>query len=123
MIYSQRLAFLFGEMARLNREICVELGGNPDSTAPPRAIGDDTDLDSAYGNRVVSYDPRAWTGLTAVGKLWSECTPEYLDVLAASYDVAADNSPPGKEKNAAYDRHNAIRARGWAVRIRNGWKP
>ena len=93
----------------------------------PKLIASNADLDSLSGNPIIrAKDPREWTGDSQVGKSLSACPPDYLDLLAKRYDYFADKaelegtlSAQGKPV-APYDRLNAARARGWAVRLRHG---
>lgn len=84
------------------------------------APAEHVDLDSQHGNPIVkTKDPRDWTGAPMKGKHFSECPPEYLDLLADRFDYFA-----GKEedpKKAKYNRLDAARARGWATRLRSGY--
>jgi hypothetical protein len=84
----------------------------------------DAELDDPkWGNPVVKFMPRDWTGGDMTGKTYSECPPEFLDVLAERMAWSAANPKEGKEKYAEYDRKNAARARSWARRLRAGWRP
>jgi hypothetical protein len=93
-------------------------------------IAPDSDLDSPWGNPEVKFIPRDWSGLRDYkGARMSACPPAFLDALAASYDYFAQKNTldgnmasDGKPK-ADYDRRAAARARGWAARLRSGWKP
>jgi hypothetical protein len=51
----------------------------------------------------------------------SECPPAYLDLVASRLDYFAAKEEDAKK--ARYNRLDASRARGWAARLRNGWKP
>lgn len=53
------------------------------------------------------------------GRTFSECPPEYLDLLADRFDYFAGKEPD--EKKAGYNRLDARRARAWAARLRSGW--
>jgi hypothetical protein len=94
------------------------------------AIAPDSDLDSAFGNPAIkAADPRDWPGPSMKGKRYSECPPAYLELLANRYDYFATQAEingtvtsSGKPK-APYDRREAARCRGWAQRLKNGWKP
>lgn len=92
-------------------------------------VADDDELDSKFGDPIVKKDPtdRFWKGPGFVNKRMSECSPEYLDALAKYKDVCAKlkekEGSESKRKYAEYDRKDAARARGWARRIRAGWKP
>lgn len=79
----------------------------------------DEDLDGRNGDPVVKFAPRQWTGDVFVGRPFSECSPEFLEMLAESLQYAADNPKPDKEKYAPYNRRDAARARSWARRIRS----
>jgi len=113
--------------------------GAPAATAPAgpatSIIASDSELDSQYGDPEVRKDPPKWDGAIYAGHRYSQTTPEYLDSLAGffdwkagKYDEAA-NAAPGtpeaeaKVKYARYARKDAARARGWAKRLRAGWKP
>jgi hypothetical protein len=103
---------------------------SPSSSTPALAsvgIADERDLDSQWGNEEVRVNPRDWTGASMKGRRMSECTPQFLDMLADTLDYfarknAASNAltTSGKPK-ADFDRKAAARARGWARRLRNGW--
>lgn len=78
------------------------------------------DLDSQHGDPVVkAKDPRDWAGDSMQARKFSECPPEYLDLLAARYDYFAEREADAKKKK--YNQLDAARARGWAARLRNGW--
>ncbi len=80
------------------------------------------DLDSQHGDPVVkAKDPRDWAGDSMQARKFSECPPEYLDLLAARYDYFAEREADAKKKK--YNQLDAARARGWAARLRNGWTP
>lgn len=94
-----------------------------------KRVGDvapDSDLDGKYGDpEIKAKDPRDWTGPTMKGRRFSECPPDYLDLLAQRFDYFADQAEAeGKTYNgkpvAPYNRKDAARARGWAARIRAG---
>ncbi len=87
----------------------------PDSASAPTV-----DLDNAHGNPIVkAKDPRDWTGDNMNGRHFSECPPEYLDMLAERYDYFASREEDAKKKR--YNELDAARARGWAARLRSGW--
>ena len=87
---------------------------------PAAASGPRLDLDGPYGNPTIkAKDPRDWGGDPMTGRKFSECPPEYLDLLADRYDYFATKAEePQKQKYAELD---AARARGWAARLRSGW--
>lgn len=87
------------------------------------AHASDADLDGQYGDPVVkAKDPKNWAGETMSGRKFSECTPAYLDQVADRAEhFAQKNAAAGDDKKAGYDRRDALRARGWAARLRAGW--
>ena len=107
--------------------------GAPASQAP--AIASDADLDGQYGDEEVKKNPKRWTGESFIGRRMSECSPEFLDSLAGHFDYKAEREAEdaanaedeetanAKKKYAGYSRRSAARARGWAARLRAGWKP
>ena len=119
-------------LARIEGKLDRLLAGGS-SQAP--GIASDADLDGQYGNPEVKKDPPRWTGDSHVGRRYSECSPEYLDEMAGFQTWAAERDekkaapmPDGDdkkkaEKNAWYARQRAGYARGWAARLRAGWKP
>lgn len=95
--------------------------------ADAAAVAPDSDLDGKWGDPVIkAKDPRDWTGAPMQGRKFSECPPEYLDLLADRFDYFAEqaeleNKVTDKGKPVApYNRKDAARARGWAKRIRDG---
>ena len=94
----------------------------------PKEVASDSDLDSAYGDPIVrAKDPRDWSHESQIGKPFSECPPEYLDLVAARLDFFADKAEAEGTLTASgkpvapYNRRDAARARGWARRLRAGW--
>jgi hypothetical protein len=84
--------------------------------APP---SERVDLDGEHGDPIIkAKDPRDWTGEPMKGRHFSECPPEYLDLLADRFDYFASQEQDAKK--ARYNRLDAARARGWAARIRAG---
>ena len=98
------------------------------SAAGP-TVASDANLDGKYGNPTVTFDPRDWRGVTCKGLGFSECPPEFLDMLAETYDYFAGKAAAADERTskgkpiADYKRKDAARARGWAARIRAGKGP
>lgn len=96
--------------------------------AAPKPVASDRDLDSTYGNPEVRFMPRDWTGPAYVGRRFSECPPDMLDMLASTFDYfagkdEAENKTTAKGKpSAPFKRADAARARGWAARLRGGWQ-
>lgn len=86
------------------------------------ATVDDSVCDGPYGNPVIkAKPPRDWTGEDMTGRHFSDCPPEYLDLLAERFDYfASKETDPKKQK---YNLLDARRARGWAARLRNGYQP
>lgn len=91
------------------------------------AIAPDRDLDGKWGDpEVKAKDPRDWTGPTMKGRRFSECPPEYLDLVADRLEYFAEQAEAeGKTTSngkpvAPFNRADAARARGWAKRIRTG---
>ena len=85
-------------------------------------VASDADLDGQYGDLVIkAKDPRDWSGETMVGRHLSECPADYLSILADRYDFFAQGETDPKK--ARYNALDAARCRGWAARIRSGWKP
>lgn len=79
------------------------------------------DLDNTHGNPKLRFLPRDWSGSGEFkGMLFSECQPDLLDLVADSLDYFAGKQEDEKKKK--YDLLDAARARGWAARLRGGWK-
>ncbi len=92
------------------------------SQRPVPLIASDRDLDGQYGNPTVkAKSPRDWTGEDMKDRRFSECPAEYLDMVAdrLDYFCATEEDP----KKLRYQQLDAARARGWAQRIRHGYKP
>jgi len=92
-------------------------------------VASDRDLDGPHGNQAVRKDPKRWNverDGSYVGCKWSECPPEYLETLAGFKDwQAQQDDKKGDEdskRKASFSRLDAKRMRGWAQRLRNGWK-
>ncbi len=91
------------------------------------AVASDRDLDGKYGDPVLKFIPRDWTGGQSFkGAHFSECPPELLDLVAETFDYFAsqaeakgETTPKGKPV-AEFKRADAARARGWAKRMRDG---
>jgi hypothetical protein len=96
-------------------------------TAKGPEVASDQDLLGKWGNpEVKASDPRDWTGPTMKGSKFSECPPDYLDLLAERFDYFAvkaeeeDKRTSSGKPVAPYNRKDAARARGWAARMRAG---
>ena len=96
---------------------------------PGEPVASDADLDSKYGNGPVKFDPRDWSGESCKGLPYSDCPPEFLDLMAETQDYFAQRAEESKEVTsngnpvAPFKRKEAARCRGWAARIRAGRKP
>ena len=97
---------------------------------PPPAVADAGDLDGQYGDPVIrAKDPKEWRGAPQNGKPFSACPPAYLDLVASRLDYFADKAEQDGTLTASgkpvapFNRRDAARARGWAARLRSGWKP
>lgn len=95
-------------------------------TSPSASIASDRDLDSQWGDPQVKFNPRDWNGEDCKGLKFSRCPPDFLDMLAETFDYFAGKAEAADEKTdkgkpvAPYKRADAARARGWAARIRAG---
>lgn len=97
--------------------------------AQPKPVASDRDLDGKYGDPVLKFMPRDWTGQGFKGSRFSQCPPELLDLVAETFDYFASQSEAKHEVTdkgkpvAEYKRQDAARARGWAKRMRAGPHP
>lgn len=95
-------------------------------TAQPKPVASDRDLDGKYGDPVLKFTVRDWSGPSYKGRRFSECPPELLDMVADCCDYFALKAEQNDEHTdrgkpvAGYKRADAARARGWAKRIRDG---
>lgn len=84
----------------------------------------DSELDGKYGDPQVKFNPRDWHGEDQKGRTFSACPPEFLELLASSYDYFAKMNDEKGEKDSKggpkskWDRKSALLARGWAARLR-----
>jgi hypothetical protein len=114
------------------------IGARPASSqsAATGTIAPDHVLDGQYGDPIVKKkDPKDWTGSSMKGKKFSECPPEYLEMVAdredyfletnqaSLQDAQEKDDQDALKKNIKYNQLDASRARGWAQRKRNGWQP
>ena len=104
------------------------VAGRPAEPAPSApTVASDRDLDGQYGDpEVKARDPRDWTGPTMKGRRFSQCQPEYLDMVAERLDYFSSQikgETEEEQKKLKYQKLDASRARGWAKRLRSGWKP
>jgi hypothetical protein len=80
----------------------------------------DSVCNGPHGDPVIkAKDPRDWSGPPMTGRKFSECPPEYLDMLADRYDYFATKDEDATKQR--YAKMDAARARGWAARLRAGW--
>lgn len=92
-------------------------------------VADDATLDGQYGDDEVKFNPRGWQGAAIKGLKMSQCKPDALDALASALDYFCEkNKASGELKENGYpkwkdDARRAAKARGWARRLRAGWKP
>lgn len=90
------------------------------------AVASDRELDGPYGNPVVKFNPRDWVGDDCKGLHFSDCSADFLELLAESFEYFATKAEEKNERTtsdkpvADYKRKDAARARGWAERIRSG---
>lgn len=95
----------------------------------PKPLAADRDLDGQYGNPVIKFNPRDWTGPSFKGRHFSECPAPFLELVAETFDYFAEQAEAKHELTnqgkpaAPYKRSDAARARAWAKRIRDGWQP
>lgn len=109
------------EAMRLLREIHAMLGEMSAGALHAPAVAPDADLDGPHGNPIIkAKSPRDWTGEPMTGRTFSECPPVYLDLLAERYEFFNTKEPDAKKRG--YNSLDAARARGWAARLRAGWK-
>lgn len=103
-------------------------GGSRASAANNNGGGGDIDIDidGPRGDPEVRFMPKRWSGADFKGRKFSECDPEFLDMLADAYEWFAqrDDEQNAVDKNGApkskWSRLDAGRARAWANRLRGG---
>lgn len=94
--------------------------------ATPKPIASDQDLDGKWGDPVLKFSPRDWTGAPFKNSHYSQCPPALLDLVADSLDWFAQEAERKGELTtkgkpvAEFRRADAARARGWAKRMRDG---
>ncbi|HEU4411233.1 MAG TPA: hypothetical protein VFS43_38625 [Polyangiaceae bacterium] len=92
--------------------------------AAPPAL--EVDIDGPRGNPEVRFIPKRWEGANYKGKTFSECDPDFLDMLAEAFDYFArkEDETGALDKNGGpksrWTRLDAGRARAWAKRLRGG---
>lgn len=109
-----------GALVALTLAKMLEAFPKPDGSSAP--INDSVTL-GPHGDPIIkAKDPRDWSGDPMTGKHFSECPPEYLDLLAERYDYFATKDDQTPEK-IRYAKLDAARARGWAAKLRAGYVP
>lgn len=84
----------------------------------------DADIDGPRGDPEVRFMPKRWTGPDCKGRPFSQCEPEFLDLLADAYEWFAqrDDESNAVDKNGGpkskWSRLDASRARAWSARLR-----
>src|SRR5438270_4513380 len=87
-------------------------GARPASATPPANGGapvviTEADLDGQWGNPEVRFSPKRWTGPDNKGKRFSDCEPEFLDMLADAYEWFAQRD----DEQAAVDKNGNPKSR------------
>ncbi len=90
------------------------------SSGAAGGVATDAEMAGKYGDPDVRFDPRDWTGESCKRMKFSECPPEFLDLLAVVLDDFAASETDPKKKT--YKVRDAKLARGWAARKRAGWR-
>ena len=94
--------------------------------AAPKPVASDRDLDGQYGDPILRFMPRDWTGASFKGRRFSECPASLLEMVAETFDFFAKQADEKDERAnngkpvSDYKRQDAARARGWSKRIREG---
>lgn len=101
------------------------LGGHDaHGPTPPAPSALEVDIDGPRGNPEVRFMPKRWEGANYKGKTFSECEPDFLDMLAETFDYFArkEDETGALDKNGGaksrWTRLDAGRARAWAKRLR-----
>lgn len=96
------------------------------SQAKTGTVASDRDLDGQYGDPVLRFNPRDWSGDSFKNAHFSQCPPDLLDMVAETMEWFAQQAEAKDERTdkgkpiADYKRQDAARARGWAKRMREG---
>ncbi len=110
-------------------KILVSIAQRRQTANAPAVVASDRDLDGKYGDPVLKFNPRDWTGPDFKLSRFSQCPPDLLDLVAETFDYFArkadeNNERTDKDKPVSdYKRADAARARGWAKRMRDGKVP
>lgn len=118
------LGEILAELRKLNARPAPTLTVPRGNGSNIKAIADDADLDSQYGDPKVFYKARGWDGEDFKGRLVSECPVEFLEKYADQLDFIARDAEKKGEKTkggddrAPFVRKDAARVRGWIERKR-----
>lgn len=89
----------------------------------------ESELDDKFGNPKLGFNPRDWKGSNVKGLEMSYCPPEALVLYADAKEYFGKKADENDEKDAKgrpkshWDFKDARLARGWARRLKAGWKP
>jgi hypothetical protein len=130
----QLLSSILSELKGIRAELAKGSGKAEARSSSQSSGGGDVaserDMDGEYGNPTIKKDPPRWNvdvNGSFAGCSYSECPPEYLDVVATFKDWLADKDEASGAKDAKgrpksqWSRKDARLARGWAKRKRDGW--
>ncbi|HEU4535336.1 MAG TPA: hypothetical protein VFS00_14510 [Polyangiaceae bacterium] len=98
--------------------------GHGHGHTPPAPAALEVDIDGPRGNPEVRFDPKRWEGPSYKGKTFSECDPDFLDMLAEAFEYFArkEDESGAVDKNGGpksrWTRLDSGRARAWAKRLR-----
>ncbi len=131
---------ILAALARLEAKVdalAAHLGAGPRATVSKAgeagSVASAMVLDGEHGDKPIKVTQKALIGIK--GRRLSECTPEQLDEHAGFCDWKADMDledadratdsaeQAKKRKFARFSRQEGACARGWAKRLREGWKP
>lgn len=104
-------------------------GGASAGASGATSDGIDVDIDGPRGDPEVRFMPKRWSGTDYKGQKFSACEPEFLDMLADTFEWFAqrDDDAGAVDKNGApkskWGRLDAARARAWAARLRGDAAP
>jgi hypothetical protein len=115
----------------------VFVGGSAGVGGAGGEVATDRELDSQYGDEQVRKSPKKWLengGHDYKGYKLSQCPADFLEEFASLQDwMASKDDESGKMYQpkggkapypmSRFGRKTARLARGWAKRIREGWKP
>lgn len=80
-------------------------------------VATDEELDGPRGDPIVKVVPKSWKGDNFKGRKLSECSTEFLKMIASFFDWSAGKKrEAGEAKYADYAELDAARARGWLRR-------